>query len=631
MTLDILGNRSIFQNKDFNVDEVLGQIAVIPNFEEKIENYLFQIQKDIVTVLDTNYNKLQDLGHKIQVGLKVSDVIEEEIDFISKMTKSSSLIADVDPDSPEGRLLKIRSQKQMLITEHYLKLDFDYLKVNKPKMPVDINDIDSLELLEYYLLIINRCKEFIEASSEERQQLFVKQFEPFRLFMANDCTMLIDILKQFKIQQALDSGFSDGVVLLFNCLKLSLQWESAMPTIASKLISDPMQDLYKTLGASINSSNLDMKYSIIENYLKGMPLLIAKLSHSFTSIEEKSLLILDNIFQNAVKYMTDQRWMANTHQEYSKDYQKAIQFLTFFTSNFIEPFQLNTAFRNHPGLIIFKRKYNPVPFANVQKSEIVKILAIPFDSKKLLSKSAFHFEYFEGLKECLSKISTLQSMPHTAEITCQLLFLVLDTLKSTSKQYNELPLQVIHAVFSDFCVILTMIHKTTTDYNNEYKNEFLVLIKHRYTTLQSLINKLGQYALEYEVEIKLKQLQQIRNIPSVVRMGGKEIDGTPSTYINDVVVSANLIFLHFEKINSELKLVISSVECLANSYLVDYIAKYIISIASEVLNTIKKTEESLKRFKKSTNESSISDEDKMRAQIYIDCCFLFSKVFFFLI
>ena len=622
-------NRKSFQNKDFNVDTVLNDIAVVKDFENQLDGYLDQIQKDIVSVLDLNYSKLQELGQKIHFGLSISEKIEEELQVVDKMTKNSLMVGDFDPESPEGKLIKIREQKQILLNEHYLKLDLDYLKSNKIPKAIDIVDYTNLELLEYFLLIANRAKSFIEASSEERQIVFVKQYEPIRVLIDTECVYLVDLIKQFKIQNALKESFPDCLQIVFKSLVLSGKWEDAMPNILNKLITEPISDLQKTLLASVSHANFEMKYGIIENYLKGLPLLVCKLIHPFASSKEMGTLILDFIFQNVVKHVTDQKLMANNNSDYSKDYIKSLGFIQFFKSHFIDPFRLEREFKNHPGFIIFKRKFNPIPYANVQKAEISKVLTAPFDSKKLIKaeNAKYHFEYFLKLHESLDKIQTIQIMPQTAEVSSHLLFLIFDNLLENSKLYNELPVSVIESVFYDFLSILSFLKQVTAvSMPVEVTDTYKMLIKRRFSTVESLFNKLAKYALQHHIESKMTNLQQIRNIPSIVRMGSKEINAIPSPYVQECGDKFEIILKHFNEIRVKVVDIYANCNVFHEQGIHIELGNLVITIATEVLGTIKKTEESLKRFKKVATTNKISDEDKMRAQIYVDCCCLFAKV-----
>eukprot|EP00835_Amoeboradix_gromovi_P003094 NODE_193_length_15440_cov_0.478587.p2 type:complete len:665 gc:universal NODE_193_length_15440_cov_0.478587:12390-10396(-) len=624
----MLTNRNLFQSKAFNVDEVLNELEVTKDFEEQLDSYLDQVQKDIVSVLDLNYNKLQELGHKINVGLNISDKIDEELQVVDKMIKNTSMVSgDVDAESPEGKLVKIKQQKQILLNEHFLKLDLDYLKNNKIEKPIDMLDYAKLEMLEYYLLIANRAKSYIESSTEDRQQVFIKQYEPFRSLIDQECRFLVDLFQQFKIQFAVQDGFADCLQIAFKCLVLSGKWADAFPVILNKLIAEPISDLQKTLSASVNQSNFEMKYGVIENYLKGIPLLVSRTIYPFASHKERVALVLDFIFQNVVKHITDQKLMASNNLDYTKDYQKSLYFIQFFKSNFVDPFQLEKEFKSHPGFIVYKRKFNPIPFANVQKSEITKKLSINFDPLAVVKNNTFHFEYFSKLNECLDKIQSIQIMPQTLDISTHLLFLVFDNLLQNTKNYNDLNMNVIELVFDDLLKILLQLNNIShTSVPVNVSEMYKRLINQRFSRLQGLFVKVAQSALRRHIDVTMTVIQQIRNIPSIVRMGSKEVSTVPSSYVIEFTKLLNPLFSHYANLELEIKKIYST-NIYSNDKVKEELVLIIIDIANQVLATIRKTEESLKRFKKKSNTTGISDEDKMRAQIYVDCCTMYSGIF----
>eukprot|EP00834_Sanchytrium_tribonematis_P003311 NODE_124_length_17341_cov_0.560028.p3 type:complete len:654 gc:universal NODE_124_length_17341_cov_0.560028:2746-785(-) len=628
--------RHEFQKENINLDKIIASITDIDDFENRLENHLEQIQKDIVSVLDGNYLKLQELLHKIQHGLTIGDKIEDELDVVQAMTtKTTMVIENIDSDSPEGRLLKIREQKRLLITENYLKLDLDYLSEIELNTVSSFLDLENLERLEYYILIANRTQSFIKELLPERQVHYSKKFEPIRQILEKESLLLIDQLKLIKSQMVTSDVFSECLESTSRCLQLSDKWTEALPTLMQKLVSEPMYDLQKTLTANVNQNNVDIKYSIIENYLTGIPLKVSKILCPFSSASEKSIMILDNIFQLVVKFLTELK-ITNTNensQSYLKDYQKSLLFLAFFKANFIDPFQIESEFANHPSYIVFKRKFNPIPFAKLQKAEISKILqSLHFDSSKMSkSESTFNFEYFSKLNEILNRMSSIQAMPDTQEVSCSLKFLIFDHLTLNGSKLRNLPSNFSAKIFSDLLIILANLKDLSGKENlgTELYEEYKSLISLRFNELKIDFEKLSRLSLSSKMELKLSSAQSIKNIPSIVRMGSKDIS-SPSTYVDEIIDGIEELKNEARPVHLNIEKIYQDIEVFTESSIKNEIVAYIITISTEVVNTIKKTEESLKRFKKqNTSNLGISDEDKMRAQIYLDCATVFSKVNFF--
>ena len=138
---------------------------------------------------------------------------------------------------------------------------------------------------------------------------------------------------------------------------------------------------------------------------------------------------------------------------------------------------------------------------------------------------------------------------------------------------------------------------------------FVECLKHSVISLSGRTEKLSSAAIDLLSQIAQSNIKQITDIPRLYRRTNREIPNVPSGYVNALFEP---VFKCRDSTNNWMQQwSVSFARSICDSFL---------STTQDVLESVRKMEDSLRRLKKGkVNESQgISDDDKIRLQIMID-------------
>ncbi|KAG1654155.1 Conserved oligomeric Golgi complex subunit 2 [Nymphon striatum] len=361
-------------------------------------------------------------------------------------------------------------------------------------------------------------------------------------------------------------------------------------------------------------------------------------------------------------------------------YTISVDFLLQFEQQFSSIAAVNQ-FRSHPSYTTFLSKWNLPVYFQIRYQEIASALELSLQRTNLkqCSEDTFKLKVTQTLWNCLSicwsrDIFLLPLASRFWKLSLELLsrfnvwlesiisvqrkvlinqskdedneyFGVNSTsIKSISDTNTEkkapegLSLQEIVLLVCDIDLVSFKLHNF---YENSIKSKLMVLqvksLPEFQTSFTDMINKISSHPqfledfLMSRVVLECKShLKMVNDIPRLYRRTNKEIPTKPSGYVTNVLKPLQMFLNDHKDTLLSSESVIRRIS-LWKINVLEKVTEQYLSITSDVLTSVKKTEDSLKRLKKArerpssaviggqnASNNSMTDDDKIRHQLFLD-------------
>ncbi|KAG1653562.1 Conserved oligomeric Golgi complex subunit 2 [Nymphon striatum] len=328
-------------------------------------------------------------------------------------------------------------------------------------------------------------------------------------------------------------------------------------------------------------------------------------------------------------------------------YTISVDFLLQFEQQFSSIAAVNQ-FRSHPSYTTFLSKWNLPVYFQIRYQEIASALELSLQRTNLkqCSEDTFKLKVTQTLWNCLSicwsrDIFLLPLASRFWKLSLELLSRFNVWLESTisvqrkkKKAPEGLSLQEIVLLVCDIDLVSFKLHNF---YENSIKSKLMVLHVKSLPEFQNMINKISSHPqfledfLMSRVVLECKShLKMVSDIPRLYRRTNKEIPTKPSGYVTNVLKPLQMFLNDHKDTLLSSESVIRRIS-LWKINVLEKVTEQYLSITSDVLTSVKKTEDSLKRLKKArerpssaviggqnASNNSMTDDDKIRHQLFLD-------------
>ncbi|KAG1653561.1 Conserved oligomeric Golgi complex subunit 2 [Nymphon striatum] len=332
-------------------------------------------------------------------------------------------------------------------------------------------------------------------------------------------------------------------------------------------------------------------------------------------------------------------------------YTISVDFLLQFEQQFSSIAAVNQ-FRSHPSYTTFLSKWNLPVYFQIRYQEIASALELSLQRTNLkqCSEDTFKLKVTQTLWNCLSicwsrDIFLLPLASRFWKLSLELLSRFNVWLESTisvqrkkKKAPEGLSLQEIVLLVCDIDLVSFKLHNF---YENSIKSKLMVLhvksLPEFQTSFTDMINKISSHPqfledfLMSRVVLECKShLKMVSDIPRLYRRTNKEIPTKPSGYVTNVLKPLQMFLNDHKDTLLSSESVIRRIS-LWKINVLEKVTEQYLSITSDVLTSVKKTEDSLKRLKKArerpssaviggqnASNNSMTDDDKIRHQLFLD-------------